>query len=224
MLAYVLHSRQYKESSALLELFSVAGRQRAVLRGARGRSGSLARAFVPLDVELRGRSELKTVSRVEALGIPHELSGERLFSGFYLNELLLRLLAVEDAQGPLFEHYAATLSALAEGRALQPLLRSFEWRLLTELGYGFSLEQDSSGRPIAAGGVYRFDPEQGFEPLEGFESGVFHGHQLQALAAADWQIDGVLAAAKRLMRLALAPHLGNRPLVSRELFTKAKGP
>ena len=68
--AYVLHSRAYRESSALVDIFTPAGRSRAVLRGARGRAGTLARPFIPLEIALRGRGELKTVSHLEAAGIP----------------------------------------------------------------------------------------------------------------------------------------------------------
>src|SRR3990167_1618223 len=94
--AYVLHSRAYRESSALVDFLTPQGRLRAVMRGARGKAGSLARPFVPLEVEFRGRGELKNVSRLEAAGIPNLLHGEALFSGLYLNELLIRLLPEPD--------------------------------------------------------------------------------------------------------------------------------
>ncbi|TLX54700.1 DNA repair protein RecO [Stutzerimonas nosocomialis] len=222
--AFVLHSRPYKESSALVDLFTPQGRLRAVLRSARGRAGSLARPFVPLEVELRGRSELKTLARLEGAGLAHWLDGDALFSGLYLNELLIRLLPAEDAHPDLFEHYAATLPALAAKRPLEPLLRAFEWRLLSELGYGFALDQDIQGQPVAADGLYRLVPDAGLEPVGQFQPGLFQGAELLAMAEADWQSPGALAAAKRLMRQALAPHLGGRPLVSRELFMNLKEP
>lgn len=222
--AYVLHSRAYRESSALVDFLTPQGRLRAVLRGARGKAGTLARPFVPLDVEFRGRGELKNVGRLEAAGIPNLLSGEALFSGLYLNELLIRLLPAEDPHAAIFEHYAMTVLALAEGRALEPLLRSFEWRLLDELGYGFALDQDSQGQPIAAGGLYRLQTEAGLVAVGHLQPGVFQGAELLAMAEADWTATGALAAAKRLMRQALAPHLGGRPLVSRELFMTLKEP
>src|SRR5690606_24194957 len=152
MLAYILHSRPYKETSALVDFFTAEGRVRAVLRAARGRVGSLARPFLPLDLELRGRSELRSVQRLESAGIPLLLSGQALYSGLYLNELLMRLLAPEDAQPALFDTYAQSLAALAAGRPLEPVLRAFEWRLLDELGYGFALDSDLDGQPI--------DPQQ----------------------------------------------------------------
>jgi len=222
--AFILHSRAYRESSALVDFLTPQGRLRAVLRGARGKAGTLARPFVPVEVEFRGRGELKNVGRLEAAGIPRWLHGEALFSGLYLNELILRLLPAEDPHPVLFEHYAATLEALAAGRALEPLLRAFEWRLLDELGYGFALGEDLNGQPVVADQLYRLLPDAGLEPVQLFQPGLFQGAELLAMAEADWTAPGALAAAKRLMRQALAPHLGGRPLVSRELFMTLKEP
>ncbi|MGE8496395.1 MAG: DNA repair protein RecO [Pseudomonas sp.] len=222
--AYVLHSRAYRETSALVDFLTAQGRFRAVLRGARGKAGSLARPFLPLDIELRGRGELKTVGRLEAAGIPHLLGGEALFSGLYLNELLIRLLPAEDPHPAMFEHYAATVQALAAGRALEPLLRSFEWRLLDELGYGFALDRDLHDQPVVDDGLYRLQADAGLERVAQLQPGLFQGVELLAMAEADWSAPGALAAAKRLMRQALAPHLGGRPLVSRELFMTLKEP
>jgi DNA repair protein RecO (recombination protein O) len=222
--AFILHSRAYRESSALVDFLTPQGRLRAVLRGARGKAGTLARPFVPVEVEFRGRGELKNVGRLEAAGIPRWLHGEALFSGLYLNELILRLLPAEDPHPVLFEHYAATLEALAAGRALEPLLRAFEWRLLDELGYGFALAEDLHGQPVVVGQLYRLLPDSGLEPVHLLQPGLFQGAELLAMAEADWTAPGALAAAKRLMRQALAPHLGGRPLVSRELFMTLKEP
>jgi DNA repair protein RecO (recombination protein O) len=208
--AYVLHSRAYRENSALVDFLTPQGRLRAVLRSARGKAGTLARPFVPLEVEFRGRGELKNVGRMESAGVSTWLSGEALFSGLYLNELLIRL----------FDHYAATLLALAEGRPLEPLLRSFEWRLLDDLGYGFSLTGDIHDQPIAPDGLYRLQVDAGLERVYLLQPGLFNGAELLAMAEADWSAPGALSAAKRLMRQALAVHLGGRPLVSRELFRK----
>lgn len=216
--AYILHSRPYRETSALLDLFTPQGRMRAVLRGARSKKGSLARPFIRLDIELKGHAELKTLSRLEASGVFHLLQGQPLFCALYMNELLMRVLPLLDAQPLLFEHYDLTLCALAAGRPVEPLLRTFEWRLLEQLGYGFSLERDIQGQPIATGCWYALQADAGFVPQGGIVPGGFAGDDLQALAAGDWQQPQVLRTAKRLMRQALAPHLGERPLLSRELF------
>ena len=218
--AYVLHSRAYRENSALVDFLTPQGRLRAVLRSARGKAGTLARPFVPLEVEFRGKGELKNVGRMEGLGVASWLVGEALFSGLYLNELLIRLLPAEDPHPGVFDHYAATLQALAEGRALEPLLRSFEWRLLDDLGYGFALDTDINGDPLDSTGLYRLQVDAGLERVYLLQPGLFQGTELLAMAEADWTAPGALSAAKRLMRQALAVHLGGRPLVSRELFRK----
>ncbi|MNH32571.1 DNA repair protein RecO [compost metagenome] len=143
-----------------------------------------------------------------------------MFSGLYLNELLIRLLPAEDPQPVLFAHYAATLQALAAGRPLEPLLRAFEWRVLDELGYAFALDQDVNGEPLVMDGLYRLQVDAGLERVYLLQPGLFRGEALAAMAEADWNVPGALSAAKRLMRQALAVHLGGRPLVSRELFRK----
>lgn len=220
--AYILHSRPYKETSALVDIFTTHGRQRAVLRGARSKRGSSARPFVLLELQLRGRGELKTIASLEVAGSYHLLQGERLFCAMYLNELLMRLLPLADAQPELYAHYELTLHALSENMALEPLLRTFEWMLLEQLGYGFSLERDISGTGIEAGSWYALQPESGLVRLHSLQPGAFAGEDLLALAQTRWQDKQVLQTAKRLMRQALAPHLGSRPLMSRELFFTQK--
>lgn len=77
--------------------------------------------------------------------------------------------------------------ALAEGRALlEPLLRSFEWRLLDDLGYGFALTQDVHAEPIAADGLYRLQVDAGLERVYLLQPGLFNGAELLAMAEADW--------------------------------------
>jgi len=218
--AYVLHSRPYRETSALVDFLTPGGRVRGVLRGARGKAGSLARPFVPLSVEFRGKGELRSVGRLESAGNSPWLVGEALFSGLYLNELLVRLLPLEDAHPALYEHYALTLEALAQGRPLEPLLRAFEWRLLDELGYAFALDTDSGGNAVVSDGLYRLSVDEGLERVFSFAPGLFSGTDLLAMATADWSAAGALLAAKRLMRQALAAHLGGKPLMSRELFRR----
>jgi len=218
--AYVLHSRPYRENSALVDFLTPQGRLRAVLRSARSKAGNQARPFVPLEAEFRGKGELKTVGRMETVGVAAWMVGDALFSGLYLNELLIRLLPAEDPYPGVFDHYAATLQALAAGRPLEPLLRAFEWRVLDDLGYGFALDTDVNGEPVEADGLYRLQVDVGLERVWLLQPGLFNGTELLAMAEADWTIPGALAAAKRLMRQALAVHLGGRPLVSRELFRK----
>jgi DNA repair protein RecO (recombination protein O) len=92
--AFILHSRPYKETSALVDFLTPRGVCARCCAARVARRG-LARPFVPLEAEFRGRGELKNVGRLEAAGIRNLLASEALFSGLYLNELLMRLLPAE---------------------------------------------------------------------------------------------------------------------------------
>lgn len=222
--AYVLHTRPYRDSSALVDLLTLEfGLQRAVWRGARGQRRKLSpQPFVPLLVSLAGRSELKTLTQAEVAGRFALLQGETLFSGLYLNELLVRLLAAGDPQPILFAAYQQALEQLASGVPVEPVLRRFEWQLLDNLGYGFNLTADASGKPVDRQQRYIWHATDGLQPLPeplSADAGL-SGEALLAMARDDWSAAGTLRTAKQLMRQALGVHLGDRPLVSRSLFTR----
>lgn len=229
--AFVLHARPYRETSSLVDLFTRQyGRLRLVAKGVRGRSGTKGSRqlppFVPMQVAWSGRGALKNLRSAEPLAAAPFLQGERLFSGLYLNELLIRLLAEHDPHEVLFEHYQHTIAALNSGAALEPALRVFELRLLDEIGYQLVLDVDmESGEPVSAEANYWYDPQQGgmvFSPLTPADSrgaaNLFSGRVLLAIAEREVISPDVLRDAKRLLRLALKPHLGERPLQSRKLF------
>lgn len=230
--AFVLHTRSFRESSLIAELLTPAfGRVGVVARGGRrGRRGGagVLQPFTLLAAEWSGRGELRTLTGAESER-HFPLVGERLFAGLYLNELLLRLLHREEAQPAIFHGYLHTLEALVAGADLEPALRRFELHLLADLGYGFALDQDIHGEPIVADQQYRFLADEGLMPVtEGVRDGVrdtqdaslFLGGHLLALAADALDEQDVRRSAKRLTRLALASHLGERPLRSRELFRR----
>ncbi|WP_373185489.1 DNA repair protein RecO [Halopseudomonas sp.] len=229
--AYVLHSRPYRDTSALVDLLTLHhGMQRVVWRGARKpRSGAVApQAFVPLLVATAGRGELKSLAQAEAAGAYLPLQGNALFSGLYLNELLVRLLAPGDPQTLIFAAYQSALQQLAETAAVEPVLRRFEWQLLEVMGYGFSLTEDAAGAPVEAEAIYVWHAEEGLLRLAdtrpgddraGYSAPGLPGAGLLAMAREDWDAPQALRTAKSLMRQALAIHLGGRPLVSRQLFS-----
>ena len=229
--AFVLHTRPYRETSQLVDMFSRHyGRLRVVARGSRGgrtrpgRSQISLQPFTPLQLDWSGKGELKTLIRAEPIASFPLLEGERLYSGFYLNELLLRLLAEHDPHEQLFDQYRKTLLHLAETDSLEKMLRNFEMILLDEVGYGLVMDADAeSGEPIRAGAWYRYDQQYGFveqaRPRELRSlSNWFSGETLLALRDGHYEVESVLKDAKRLIRLALEPHLGGKPLRSRELF------
>lgn len=226
--ALVLHSRSYRETSLLLEVFSrEAGRIGAVARGARrpgARLRGVLRPFQALLVSWSGRGELATVTGAEPQGAPFLVSGEKLASGFYLNELLLRLLARWDPHPPLFDVYVDTLARLRDtAENAEAVLRTFERALLRELGYGLTLEREAGdGPPVRPERLYYYRLEVGPERESAGASDAVpvHGETLLALAAGRLEDKRSLKEAKRLTRAALSRYLGGRPLASRRIWKK----
>ena len=210
---WVLHARPYRNSSVILDLLGARrGRIGVVARG--GRRNMLLQPFRPLLMDCRGRGDLLTLGHCEAAGPAVPLSGRALFCGMYLNEILMRLLHRFDPHPELMAPYEATLSLLTQADMPQDvLLRRFEMTLLDALGYGFSLTHDAAGEPLRPGEHYRLDPEQGLIA----ERAGYAGAALLAMAEGTWN-DETRRVARDLLRTALAPHLGGKPLVSRELF------
>jgi DNA repair protein RecO (recombination protein O) len=221
--AYVLHRRPYRETSFLLDLFTPDhGRLSAIIKGARqAKSGAqgLLQPFTPLLVSWTGRAEIMTLTHSELNGETQSLYGECLFAGFYLNELLVALLEKWDAHPGLFAAYQQALAQL-QGKTLdQRALRTFEKRLIEELGYGILPKSNVSRHNIESGQFYRFIPEQGFVSVSGGGgAGAFSGRSLLAIAEESWLDEEVIRDAKRLTRMILGPLLGMRQLNSRKLF------
>ena len=136
--AFVLHSYPFRETSLILDVYSRSyGRLSIVARGARrpksGLRGVLMN-FQPLLLSWFGKGEVRTLHSAEWQGGQPYLQGTALMCGFYLNELLLNLLARDDPHEQLFEYYRATLYRLAHETDHAGTLRSFEKHLLQELG------------------------------------------------------------------------------------------
>ena len=214
---WVLHRRPYRNSSLLVDLFSAAqGRLAVVARG--GQREPLLQPFRPLLAHWGGRGELRSLRSVEAAGITVSLQGEALYCGLYLNELLVRLLHRDDPQPDLVNAYETALELLAVADSpLDVVLRHFEMRLLDAMGYALTLQHDIQDQPLQAGRRYRLLPDQG---LVVDASGPYAGAILNDIASGHWHDDS-RRIARDLMREALAPHLGDRPLVSRSLFRHA---
>lgn len=226
--AYVLHQRPWGDTSVILELFTPEhGRMGALAKGAkRMRSPwhGLLQPFHPLLVDWRGRGELKTLIRAEPQGQALALPAAVLASGFYLNELLLRLLSRDDAQIALFGCYDAALRDLVTSRgvALETTLRRFERDLLAVLGYGLVLDHEvTKGQSLAVERRYHYVIERGPVPAEADVAGEgipLQGGTLLALRDGELGEATQRREAKRLMRAVLAHYLGPRPLASRALL------
>ena len=225
---FVLHQRPYRETSALLEIFTpMHGRVGLVARGVHSpksrRRGEL-QAFRALRLSWSERGELGTLTSVESDGPGFKLTGAAFYSAFYLNELLVRLLVRHDPHPSLFDRYKHALHALSNQSAgIELTLRLFEKQLLQEIGYGLLLDVDcETGEPVHADRLYDYHLEAGpIEVAPGATEGfLFPGSSLLALAQERNIDEAALRDAKRLMRVALNLYLGDKPLKSRELFAK----
>ncbi|RZU98192.1 DNA repair protein RecO [Spiribacter vilamensis] len=220
---FILHTRAYRDTSLLLEVLSRShGRVGLVARGARGRKSrttGLLQPFQPLALSWRSRGEMGSLREVEPAGRPFALKGRRLVSGLYANELLMRLLGREDPHPGLFEHYLNLLEALAEAVPEAVVLRGFERDLLGLLGYGLPLARDTEDAPLEPTRWYRYDPVRGAMPVAGPETTglVVSGETLLGLAE-PVMTESTARASRDLMRAALHPHIGHRPLKTRELY------
>lgn len=224
--AFILHTRPYRDTSLIIELFTQDyGRVPAVARAGRTRKAwqGLLQAFTPVWVAYSGIDELMNLSSIEPRHYYGRLVGRKLLSGFYLNELLMRLIHRHDPHPQLFNHYQNALLNLYEQADEQPGLRLFEKQLLDELGYGliWCYEADTA-KTITAQQTYYFEPQRGLLPIRPEHKQdpavpIFSGQTLLAIAEEDFSKVNMIEA-KRLMRLALAPLLGDKPLKTRELF------
>ncbi|WP_409523720.1 DNA repair protein RecO [Nitrincola sp. MINF-07-Sa-05] len=218
--AFVLHGRPYRETSMLVDFFTLEyGRITAVAKGVR-RAGSrrrfLLQPFQPMQISWSGRHELKSLSQSELAMATTPLQGNALLCGLYVNELLQRLLQPEDPHPRLYLFYTYVLNQLASGDDIESALRLFERQLLEELGYELALNR------CEAGAFYRFDPDQGLIESTSGERQIYPGHCLQAISRDEYEQADVRRCAKHLMREALTVLLGDRPLQSRALFQSSR--
>jgi DNA repair protein RecO (recombination protein O) len=228
--AFILHRQPYRDTSQIVEVFSREhGRVGTVARGSRrpkSRLRSVLQPFAELLVSWSGRGDLKTLTDAEPAAPQMTLSGDGLFSGFYMNELLIRLLQRHDPHNQLYEHYRQTLASLALGRPVAWSLRLFESALLEDLGYGLNLACEvRAGELLDPGALYDYRLGEG--PVlarTGQEHGLLvHGSALQALSSAgDAPGEEAQREVKKLLRAALDELLGDRPLKTRQVVGAMK--
>jgi DNA repair protein RecO (recombination protein O) len=219
--AYVLHAQPYRDTSRILEVFTrEQGRVSVFARGVRGpkaRLASLLQPFQPLLISFSSRGEAGQLISAEsgAAQYPVHLPPGALLSGFYLNELLLKLTTRHDPNAGLFDGYQEALLALTAARAAEPALRIFELRLLQEVGYGLDLTQTVAGGPVLAQGYYHFRPADGLFATTAEHSGALQGRSLLNLVAGTLKESRELADARRVLSAALDHCLEGRPIATR---------
>jgi len=222
--AFVLHARRWRETSLLVEVLSLEhGRLGLAARGVQTpKRHALRAALQPLqhitfDAVLRG--ELATLVSAEALDAAPLLTGPALLSGFYINELLLRLLPRQDPHPEIYSAYAQIRARLGTAESLGWSLRRFERDVLAALGLGFDYLSEGDGSAIEPDQRYRLDPEHGPRRVPSLSGpDIISGHTLQALAQDTMPPETELPPLRRALRRVIAHHLGPRGLKSWELM------
>jgi len=219
--AFLLHSRPFKDNQLIVDLLTENdGKVSAVVYNGKTQKSNkkgLLQPFLPLNVLLKGKGQLKNLSRVECHRKSYALKGDNVFCGFYLNELIVRLLGEHIECGMLFHQYRESLIALEAQETQEYILRQFETVLLDELGQSFDFTP-----------VFEFDEpyfyyilEQGFVPaIEQHHHPKYGRKQLQQIAYQAFNDAETLKTFKLLMRQVINNLLGGKPLNSRKLFTR----
>jgi len=221
---FVLHSYPYKETSLIVEVFARDyGRIPLIAKGAKRPHSTLRgvlQTFQPLQLAWSGKSEVRTLVSAEWIGGLLPLERSALLCGFYLNELLVKLLARDDAHPALFDHYVAALNQLAHDEPAAIVLRQFELALLKETGVAGSFAQTARGaEAVEPDRYYVVEPDHGpREAHAGDTIPVVSGKTLLDMERGDYADPATQQQSKFLMRFLLAHHLGGAPLNTRQIL------
>jgi DNA repair protein RecO (recombination protein O) len=239
--AYVLHRYDWSESSLILDLFTRdQGRLAVVAKGVKRPYSQLRSVLLPFQrinaslgravvTEEASPSDVQTLRGAEWAGGAAMLTGAALFSGFYLNELLMKLLARHDPHAVLFDVYAATLGELSsrDDSQVQAALRSFELTLLQEIGLLPDLSVVTlTQQPVRLDFRYALNAESGVaerrgdesdfsgEALIGLQAALQHG----SVAALQHACRQCLPGLKVALRSMIQHHLGSTQLRTRQVM------
>lgn len=228
---FVLHSYPFRETSLIIETWTAEyGRVPLVARGARRPRSALRgllQPFTPLLLSWSGKQELRTLHTAQWQGGLAQLQGMALLCGFYINELLLKLMARDDPHPGLFVPYHTALFQLAAAHTNATLcamvLRRFEQSLLAELGYAQTFTHEvEHGELICSELSYDYQCDRGALPVRqahATQRGLrIHGKTLLDLAKHDYSDPITLTQSKQLMRYIINHHLNGQTLYARELL------
>ena len=220
---YLIHHRKYRERSHIVHLFTQEhGRVDGILRQ------TPPPQYQPITVQASGKSELKNFTKLEIVNQPIFFFGDAFFSGFYLNEILLRLCPLEVQMEQSFAQYAHTLTQLQQlaqqanpNQFLKQILRQFEHELLEDLGYALDFSTDANQLEIQASLNYIFQLNEGFIPTAQASRATLNGQQILSMCqyekGRDFGLEQLQLLTK-LYRQMISSLLGDRPLKSRQLW------
>ena len=220
---YLIHHRKYRERSHIVHLFTQEhGRVDGILRQ------TPPPQYQPICLQASGKSELKNFTKLEIVNQPIFFFGDAFFSGFYLNEILLRLCPLEVQMEQSFAQYAHTLTQLQQlaqqanpNQFLKQILRQFEHELLEDLGYALDFSTDANQLEIQVSLNYIFQLNEGFIPTAQASRATLNGQQILSMCqyekGRDFGLEQLQLLTK-LYRQMISSLLGDRPLKSRQLW------
>ena len=220
---YLIHHRKYRDRSHIVHLFTQEyGRIDGILRQ------TPPPQYQPISLQASGKSELKNFTKLEIVNQPIFFFEDAFFSGFYLNENLLRLCPLEVEKPQTYAKYGETLVALQQlstqtdpNTYLKQILRQFEHVLLEELGYGLDFSVDANQAVIAPQQHYYFQLNDGFMPSAKASRSTLSGQQILTMLSYENGRDfnpEQLQLLTKLYRQVITALLGDRPLKSRQLW------
>jgi DNA repair protein RecO (recombination protein O) len=220
--AFILHRREFQNSSLILDLFSEDyGRLSVLAKGARKRrDASHFQLFNRLSVGWTGRSELKTLTHIESrpLAVPTDC----YMALMYINELLLYLLPKQDEYRDLFRHYQNLLLSM-NMQQLDVLLREFEMQLLSQLGLMPDLSCESaSGQALNSEQMYCFDVLAGVRACVNDDERQYPGAVLLAIQSQQFESPRIVQSARRLLRQIIDYNLQGRTLQSSKIYQQLR--
>lgn len=220
---YILHTYPFKETSLIVEALSENfGRISLLAKGAR-RPRSLLRGYLQpfqmIQATWSNVSELKTLYNVEWNSKYLGLKNQALICGFYMNELIMKLLPKDEPSNDFFHFYHQQLEELSFNVGYESLLRVFELKLLEELGYKVKLDEDENGNPINPKKFYYYEAEYGASLPDESTNGVkIIGQTLMDMHNNDYSHLNTLKESKLLMRYLMRFYTGHDLVKSKELF------
>jgi DNA repair protein RecO (recombination protein O) len=220
---YILHTYPFKETSLIVEMLTKDfGRIAVTAKGARRPKSSLRGMllpFQPLQATWSGLQDLKSLHNIEWSDAFSMIKGDALVCGFYLNELIMRLVPKDDPCPKLYDFYHKTILELASNNFLSITLRRFELKLLKELGYQVPLKNDVDGVIIESEKQYFYDAESSaFTKKISSDQFVISGKTLIDMANDCYEDSKTEQQSKQFMRYLINHYIGDKPLHSKQLF------
>ncbi|MCY3858863.1 MAG: DNA repair protein RecO [Gammaproteobacteria bacterium] len=217
----MLRRRPYSETSLLLELLTSESRYvHALYRGAKRKGATPIDLFAEYAMSWRPRVGLVTVRTCELKGLSN-LTGDALYAGLYVNELVRRGMHENQVIEDIQPAYQTTVQQLEDGNTdMDVALRTFEKRFLKALGFELEFHREqATGEVISSNALYLFDPLDGFRKSEDVDQATYPGHVLLNISVDRFERPETRQAAKLILRDALYHHLGERAIKARSLLT-----